>query len=295
MSESDKSSKSNWWENLVKSAKDKSINAIEVIKGDLAEFKSTMSNDASNLFLSSNKSNNDMSESNSESFLKSIAKSFNEIKNNLNLSDESCTSSKTLEENKIPNNSMNERLRKEIENLKCDEGTYKIEPMDPGYSKWMQVFDPDEFKEEISKLLIENSTMRLIYSQMVPANLSNVEFWARYFFRLNLLNEEHMKRIKLIEKADSEIHNEKGTDWDDEDENFEDSNTNHSLIENETNSSEAKILKIDTEDTNESNQISKSLEGTIDANQSKIKNDESKTWYFSELFLSHKSQVNDLT
>lgn len=167
MSENNKYSRENWWENLVESTKSKSKNAFEVFKNDLVEFKLTMSNDASNFFEFGDKII--QQEKNEDSiFLKSISKSYNVIKENfnLNLTNES-TILRTNEEKRNSSKSINERLENEIDNLKCNEETFIIEPVNPDYSKWLQTFDTNESKEEISKLLIENTSMRQIYSKIV--------------------------------------------------------------------------------------------------------------------------------
>jgi hypothetical protein len=68
--------------------------------------------------------------------------------------------------------------------------------------------------------------MRLLYSQLVPVQISNVEFWSRYFFKVNQLEEEHKKRIKLLERASKEEEGlknddsqQESLDWDDDEDN----------------------------------------------------------------------------
>ena len=43
--------------------------------------------------------------------------------------------------------------------------------------------------------------MRLIYSRLVPAQVSNEVFWSRYFFRASGLEEEHGRRMRLLERV----------------------------------------------------------------------------------------------
>jgi hypothetical protein len=56
----------------------------------------------------------------------------------------------------------------------------------------------------------------------VPAQLSNNLFWARYFFKVSQLEEEHRKRVKLIERVtvpepDSSAANQDwGSDYEEE-------------------------------------------------------------------------------
>ena len=62
----------------------------------------------------------------------------------------------------------------------------------------------------------------------MPAQITNDEFWSRYFFKVNLLKEENKKRVKLLERASNQVNqdNEHETlDWDEDEEegsnNFE--------------------------------------------------------------------------
>lgn len=171
MSENKDYSRKNWWENLMESAKSKSKNAFEVIKNDLEEFKTTMSNDASSFFVSDDKIKTE--ENNEDSnFFKSISESYNTIKKNFNLNlTEKNTLLKPNEEKNNTSKSINKRFKMEIENLKFEEDTFIIEPVGPDYLEWLQKFDTNELKEEISNLLIQNSIMRQIYSKMVFINL----------------------------------------------------------------------------------------------------------------------------
>ena len=62
----------------------------------------------------------------------------------------------------------------------------------------------------------------------MPAQITNDEFWSRYFFKVNLLKKENKKRVKLLERASNQVNqdNEHETlDWDEDEEegsnNFE--------------------------------------------------------------------------
>ena len=66
---------------------------------------------------------------------------------------------------------------------------------------WQGQFCADGSKAAISELLIENGSMRLIYSRLVPAQVSNEVFWRRYFFRASGLEEEHGRRMRLLERV----------------------------------------------------------------------------------------------
>jgi len=50
----------------------------------------------------------------------------------------------------------------------------------------------------------------------VPAQISNIQFWSRYYFKVKQLEEEHKSRLKLLEKAenDTEVAKDKLEDLD---------------------------------------------------------------------------------
>ena len=54
----------------------------------------------------------------------------------------------------------------------------------------------------------------------VPAQMSNNQFWSRYFFKYNQLEEDYNKRVKLLEKAskpmeETSSNKEDTNDWED--------------------------------------------------------------------------------
>ena len=65
--------------------------------------------------------------------------------------------------------------------------------------------------------LVRLNIFKLRFEFKVPAKVSNAQFWGRYFFKVNQLEEDHKKRAKLIERADEVISQEKETtDWDED-------------------------------------------------------------------------------
>ena len=108
-----------------------------MIKTDLAEFTATMTSDANNLFSNSiSKLENDATPSTSAS---------------------------------QPETQKYDRFHDELEAIQTNQETYLNNEMysDEEYSKWSQEFDIESQKSTISNLLIENSSVRLIYSQIV--------------------------------------------------------------------------------------------------------------------------------
>lgn len=57
---------------------------------------------------------------------------------------------------------------------------------------------------------------KFYFSTKVPAQMSNDQFWSRYFFKYNQLEEDYKKRLQLLEKASkTETSNEETNDWED--------------------------------------------------------------------------------
>ena len=64
--------------------------------------------------------------------------------------------------------SLQSRFEEELKLMQSSESTFLIEPkIESEFTEWQTNFNPDSFKSEISDLLIENSSLRILYSQMV--------------------------------------------------------------------------------------------------------------------------------
>lgn len=246
---------STWWGSFIKSAKEKSLSAMEVIKSDLAEFTSTMSTDAASLITEVSSQSQNEQTGQTSSFFKTITKSISEITENFhfntNLSEDTpeTASKSTPKQMTTSVTSIHDRLKKDLELLQTNDQTFLSDPQDSNYAQWEENFNPDNFKSAISDLLIENSAMRLLYSQLVPAQISNIQFWSRYFFKVNQLEEEHKKRVKIIEKATTEAENEhKDSDWDDDDEPTPIPSVATSSQKEETPKEESKKIEVQKEE-----------------------------------------------
>lgn len=133
-----------------------------------------------------------------------------------------------------------DRYFNELKALQLSEDTYLKAATGDEFAKWQEAFEPDANKAAVSDLLIENSSMRLIYSKLVPAQISNDQFWCRYFFKANVFEEEHRKRIKLLErvkdaagKTEEDTEEEAAADWDeDEDEDAAEEEAEDTTINN---------------------------------------------------------------
>jgi hypothetical protein len=248
---------SSWWGSFIKSAKEKSINALEMIKTDLAEFKTTMTNDTTTLLNQATTQLNNQSILNSLSSF-SLINSANDNEDKSENSNTNFSSNNNRKQTKRSNNnktsSIQDRYKQELEQLQSNEQTYLTDPANNQAlftGEWSDNFNPDAYKSQISDILIENSSMRLLYSQLVPAQISNNQFWSRYFFKVNQLEEEHKRRVKLLERAINDTPNEDKNDeldWDEEEDN--NTNDNETVVTSKSENENKASSVIPTTDTN---------------------------------------------
>lgn len=207
--------KSSWWgwDNLVKVAKEKTMETLEIVKSDFSEFTNTMSEDTTN-------------------FINTATAQLVEKSNKATyLLDTFDNKVKIETTNRLKTSStVQERYENELKAIQLTEDTYLKDPeQTEEFITWKENFNSDSNKQIISDLLIENSSMRLIYSKLVPAQISNDEFWCRYFFKTNLFEEEQKKRIKLLERVTKETNNteeEEAINWDEDEDDEENENDN---------------------------------------------------------------------
>jgi hypothetical protein len=188
------------------------------MKNDLAEFTNVMSTDANNLF---NQASSQVMEKSSSILLFNSSSTPDTEKSSTN-------NNNNNKQNQMKSTTSNIQVRynEELKQIQTNEDVYlnQLIESNEDYIQWLASFNLENFKSVISDLLIENSSMRLLYSQLVPAQISNEQFWSRYFYRINQLDEEHKKRLKLLERvANKDSNNDDqqqttATDWDDQEE-----------------------------------------------------------------------------
>jgi len=60
-----------------------------------------------------------------------------------------------------------DRFKQDLLMLQSNESTYLSDPSHEDFKEWSEKFDPESFKTTISELLIDDSSMRSLYSQLV--------------------------------------------------------------------------------------------------------------------------------
>lgn len=119
--------------------------------------------------------------------------------------------------------------------LQNDKRTYidPVEDSDTEYEKFLDSFDIDVRKKDISDLMVNESAVRGLYTSLVPSQVPHTVFWQRYvckhdfltstslkyvmifryFYRLELLKKDEQRREELKRRADHT--EEKDIAWDD--------------------------------------------------------------------------------
>jgi hypothetical protein len=53
-----------------------------------------------------------------------------------------------------------------------------------------------------------------MYARLVPTCTTHSDFWSRYYFRLNQIDEEEIRRVNLLKRAHEICNENHGNDWD---------------------------------------------------------------------------------
>ena len=89
------------------------------------------------------------------------------------------------------------RLQARIYSLAMNENIFLKDPANlEAYEIWMSTFDLEDKNDEMADLLTNNPHLQLQYSQLVPAKVSHLVFWHRFYFQVYLISieEEAMAR-----------------------------------------------------------------------------------------------------
>ncbi|KAJ2358715.1 hypothetical protein GGF43_000623 [Coemansia sp. RSA 2618] len=111
-----------------------------------------------------------------------------------------------------------DRRMAQLAHMRESEVTYTEDPKDEEYARFAAEFSVDGRKEEIAGLLLEPSVADM-HGKLVPEQVSESVFWARYFFHAWTVEQEEIRRKKLVEAAvAATAEDEFSWDMDDDDE-----------------------------------------------------------------------------
>ncbi|KAM6996239.1 BSD domain-containing protein 1 [Passerculus sandwichensis] len=105
--------------------------------------------------------------------------------------------------------------------LQSDPATYCNEPDGPAelLEAWLAQFSLEEKKGEIAELLATSPSIRALYTKMVPVAVSHLEFWQRYFYKLHCLEQDEARREALKQRAEQSMQQEE-PGWEEDEEEF---------------------------------------------------------------------------
>lgn len=117
-----------------------------------------------------------------------------------------------------------DRLQAQLHALTSDPTTYTQDP-DPqdalaeDWTSYLATLDLDPRQGEISELMINNANIRKHYSNLVPSKVQHKLFWARYFFKVHLIDKQEVKRQVLKKRAEqTKVDSDSEINWDDDEE-----------------------------------------------------------------------------
>ncbi|BFZ16757.1 hypothetical protein BsWGS_19796 [Bradybaena similaris] len=230
MAESGDSANNNSWESWlggwVQTAKEKSSTALEMVKKDLAEFTCTIHRDTERAVEITKESLNTENTTHATNRVKAGLTSF--------LDNISRALVIPPDDDYIPvkvapdGSGLYDRGKARLHAIQLDASTYMDPPDGPPeqYNKWLQSFEIDQHKGEISELLVSKVEVRALYTKLVPSEVSHAEFWQRYFYRVHKLDCDEARKLALMKRADEARGD--SFSWDDDDDWSGNEEDNHS-------------------------------------------------------------------
>jgi len=120
-----------------------------------------------------------------------------------------------------------DRLQAQLHALASHQETYSEDPHPEDcpseeWAAWLADLDLDRRQGEISELMINNNNIRKNYSSLVPSKVQHKLFWARYFFKVHLIEKQEAKRQVLKKRAEqTKVDSDSEINWDEDDDDLE--------------------------------------------------------------------------
>lgn len=112
-----------------------------------------------------------------------------------------------------------DRLTAIIYNLGSDPSTFLVDPDPKAFEAWQESLNLESQQEVIAALLANSEKLRQNLENLVPSQVSEPLFWARYLFRIHVAREEEAQRQVIRKEAQIRAQTEaKANDlnWDDD-------------------------------------------------------------------------------
>jgi len=120
-----------------------------------------------------------------------------------------------------------DRLQAQLHALSSDQETFTQDPHPSDcpseeWTTWLAGLDLDKRQGEISELMINNNNVRKNYSSLVPGKVQHKLFWARYFYKVHLIEKQEAKRQVLKKRAEqTKIDSDSEINWDEDDDDLD--------------------------------------------------------------------------
>ncbi|KAK7080856.1 BSD domain-containing protein 1 [Halocaridina rubra] len=215
-----------WW-GWIQSARDKvvtqSSEVLEFVKKDIDEFTKVVSEEASSVVSSTastlkEKLRLDDDQSTANNVKKSVSGFLSHVADVFTPPPDDADQEAIIIRNQQP--VILNRLQAAIYAISQDAATFLTDPEgeEKQYEEWLQTFDLESKQTELSDLLVNNQPLRHNYTALVPAQVSHVVFWHRYFYKINQLEAADARRQELKQRAEKSS-SDNDLVWD-EDEDF---------------------------------------------------------------------------
>nr|XP_005004284.1 BSD domain-containing protein 1 isoform X1 [Cavia porcellus] len=216
-----------WLQQSYQAVKEKSSEALEFMKRDLAEFTQVVQHDtactiAATASVVKEKLTTEGSSGATEKMKKGLSDFLGVISDTFAPSPDKTIDCDVITLMGTPSGTAEpyDGTKARLYSLQSDPATYCNEPDGPPelFDAWLCEFCLEEKKGEISELLVGSPSIRALYTKMVPAAVSHSEFWHRYFYKVHQLEQEQARRDALKQRAEQSLSEEPG--WEEEEEEF---------------------------------------------------------------------------
>ncbi|KAK4310020.1 hypothetical protein Pmani_018397 [Petrolisthes manimaculis] len=216
-----------WW-GWIQSAKDKVVSqsseVLEFVKKDIDEFTKVVSEEASSVVSTTattlkEKLRLDEDDSTAGHMKKSVSGFLSHVADVFTPPPDDADQEAIVIRNHQP--VILNRLQAAVYAVSQDAATYLTDPEgeETQYETWMSTFDLESRQTDLSDLLVNNQPLRHHYTTLVPAQVSHVVFWHRYFYKVHQLEAAEEMRQMLKQRAEKTNTDSEDLVWD-EDEEF---------------------------------------------------------------------------
>eukprot|EP00794_Sanderia_malayensis_P004764 gene4764-5391_t len=217
---------SSWGKSLYDSVKEKTNTTMVMVQKDLSEFYQTIQSDTAVAVVDTAGKVQQKIETSADdengakaSFKQGISSILSSVSSSLKtLTQEDPPGTEDATDGSLASPVYN-RGEMKIKAIQSDISTYCNEPegLSEEFANWLEGFDFDSQRAEMSDLLVKNPEIRAVYSRLVPAVVSHRVFWQRYFYKIHQFKQEEERRAALVARADSSNQEEQEYNWDSDD------------------------------------------------------------------------------